>query len=122
MRLEFTIALPPITKKNSQQIVTVHGRPIIIPSAQYKKYEKACEPYMPKLDKPIDFPVTVSCAYYMPTKRRVDLLNLLEATADILVRYKVLADDNSQIMFSVDGSRVVYDKENPRTEVVITDG
>lgn len=55
----------------------------------------------------------------MPTKRRVDLTNLLEAIDDVLVKYGVLKDDNSEIITSHDGSRVLYDKDNPRTEVVI---
>lgn len=55
----------------------------------------------------------------MPTKRRVDLTNLLEAIDDILVLNGVLSDDNSQIIVSHDGSRVYYDKQNPRTEVEI---
>ena len=59
------------------------------------------------------------CLYFMPTRRRVDLGNLMEATHDILVKYEVLADDNSKIIYSVDGSRVLYDKDNPRTEVEI---
>lgn len=67
----------------------------------------------------INEPVTVRCMYYMPTRRRVDLVNLLEATHDLLVKYEVLADDNCGIIYSVDGSRVLYDKENPRTEVEI---
>ena len=57
----------------------------------------------------------------MPTKRRVDLTNLMEATHDILVHCGVLADDNSKIIVSVDGSRVEYDKNNPRTEIEITE-
>jgi Holliday junction resolvase RusA-like endonuclease len=56
----------------------------------------------------------------MPTKRRCDVVNMLEATLDILVKYGVLADDNSNIVVSMDGSRVLYDKENSRTEVEIT--
>jgi Holliday junction resolvase RusA-like endonuclease len=55
----------------------------------------------------------------MPTKRRVDLVNLLEATCDVLVKYKVISDDNSRVVASHDGSRVFYDKENPRTEIFI---
>ena len=57
--------------------------------------------------------------FYMPTKRRVDLTNLLEAIDDVLGKYGVLKDDNSEIITSHDGSRVLYDKDNPRTEVVI---
>lgn len=55
----------------------------------------------------------------MPTHRRVDLTNLLEAIDDVLVHTRVLEDDNSNIIVSHDGSRVLYDKEKPRTEVYI---
>ena len=55
----------------------------------------------------------------MPTRRRVDLCNLLEATCDLLVHHGVLEDDNSAVVVSHDGSRVLYDKEHPRTEVFI---
>jgi Holliday junction resolvase RusA-like endonuclease len=57
----------------------------------------------------------------MQTRRKVDLTNLLNAINDILVKYEILADDNSSIVFSMDGSRVFYDKENPRTEITITE-
>ena len=117
--MKIVIPLPPITKKNSQQIVQVHGSPIVIPSKQYKAYEKACAEFMPKLDEPIDHLVNVKCTYYMPTRRRVDMVNLIEASLDILVRYKVLADDNSNIVAGHDGSRVLYSKEAPRTEIWI---
>lgn len=55
----------------------------------------------------------------MPTRRRVDLCNLHEALCDVLVTFGVVQDDNCKIIASMDGSRVLYDKENPRTEVYI---
>ena len=55
----------------------------------------------------------------MPTRHRVDLVNLLEATCDILVAGHVIADDNSKIIVSHDGSRVLYDKVNPRAEIFL---
>ena len=118
--MRIVIPLPPVTKKNSQQIVWAKGRPMVIPSAKYKDYEKACALYVHPLNEPISAGVNVKCLYYMPTRRRVDLVNLMEATHDILVKFKVLADDNFTIIWSVDGSRVLYDKENPRTEIEIT--
>lgn len=118
--LKITINIAPRTKKNSGQIINVKGRPIIIPSSLYRKYEKDCVKYIPNLDTSINYPVNVKCVYYMPTKRRVDLNNLLEATTDMLVHYKVLEDDNSRIVYSHDGSYVDYDKNNPRTEITIT--
>ena len=56
----------------------------------------------------------------MPTRRRVDLNNLLEAATDLLVSAGVLKDDHCGIVVSHDGSRVLYDKDNPRTEITIT--
>ena len=119
--LKFTIPLKPITKKNSNQIITnkTTGRPMIIPSKQYRQYEQDAGVFVKGKGLKISEPVTVRCLYYMPTRHKVDLTNLMEATHDILVKYEVLADDNSGIIYSVDGSRVMYDKENPRTEVEI---
>ena len=39
----------------------------------------------------------------------------------MLVAAGVLADDNSDIVRSHDGSRVCIDRENPRTEIYIVD-
>ena len=109
-------------KKNSQQIIInkATGRPMIIQSKRYREYEKECGWFIQGKGEKINEPVTVKCLFYMPTKRRVDLTNLLNAILDILVKYEVIADDNSNIVYSVDGSRVLYDKENPRCEITIT--
>ena len=117
--LKIVINIPPRTKKNSQRIVIVKGRPIIMPSSLYKQYEKDCQEFIPNIKEPINCKVNVKCLYYMPTKRRCDLNNLLEATTDILVHYNVLEDDNYNICAAHDGSRVYYDKENPRCEIYI---
>lgn len=119
--MKITIPYPPITKKNSQRIIQCKGRPMIIPSKQYKDYEKSCEKLKLGLTEPIDYPCNVKCIYYMPTRRRVDLTNLLEATSDILVHCGVIKDDNCRIIQAHDGSRVSYSKENPRTEIEITE-
>lgn len=117
--VQFTIKTAPRTKKNSQQIIMINGRPRIIPSKAYKQYEKDCQPFMPKIET-ITEPVNIQAIYYMPTRRKVDLTNLHEALHDVLVRYGVIADDNYTIVASTDGSRVDYEKNNPRTEVTIT--
>jgi len=110
----------PITKKNSQRIVLIGGKPRILPSQKYKEYEARAMLYMPKLKAPISDPVNVKCIYFMESHRRVDLCNLMEASHDILVRYGILEDDNCNILWSVDGSRVMYDKSDPRVEIEIT--
>lgn len=77
--------------------------------------------YIPSKGAKIHDPVNVKGVYYMPTRHRVDLCNLLEATCDILTHYGVLEDDHSRIVASHDGSRVRYDKDNPRVEITITE-
>lgn len=121
MELHYTILGRPATKKNSMRIAYHGNRPILLQSEQYNRYEKDALKQLVrhKPKEPITEPVEVSCVYYMPTRRRVDLLNLLAASHDILVKAGILYDDNSSIIFSVDGSRVLYDKENPRVEITV---
>jgi Holliday junction resolvase RusA-like endonuclease len=120
--LHFTIKLTPVSKKNSQQILTnpKTGRPFIMPSKKFKQYEKDAMWFIPK-GEVIDFPVNVKCLFYMPTRRKCDLVNMQEAILDVMVKAGLLADDNYSIVQSMDGSRVLYDKENPRTEIYITE-
>lgn len=119
--IKFTIKLPPITKKNHQQIIFNRntGHRMVIPSPQYKQYEHDAAWFIPPTKA--EGQVNIKALFYMQTKRRVDLVNLLQALCDILVKYGVIEDDNSKVVVSVDGSRVLYDKENPRTEVEITE-
>lgn len=118
--LKFTIPLTPITKKNHSEIFKnkATGKRFITPSKQYKDYEQAALWYIPK-GKTIDFPVSVKCLFYLPTLRPCDLPNHLASIDDILVKAKLIADDNYTIINNHDGSRVLYDKERPRTEVYI---
>lgn len=117
--MKITILGNPITKKNHGNIIMLRGRPIMLPSKPYQEYERKAKQYIPKLAEPINFPIILKCTYYMGTKRKCDLVNLLQATCDILVKYKVLEDDNYSVISSFDGSRVDYDKDNPRVEIEI---
>lgn len=122
----FTLKGVPRTKKNSQSVITNQrtGRPMIIQSKAYREYEKECLEQIRGLGLDrmnIDFPVNVMCLFFMPTKRKVDLQNLVSAAMDILVKGGVLEDDNCTIVYGNDGSRVLFDKDNPRTEVIIRD-
>lgn len=118
--IHFTINTAPYTKKNHQRIITnpKTKKPMLIPSPEYKQYEKDARWFMPHIE-PIDEPVNIKAIFYMKARYRVDLVNLEQALLDILVKYGVLTDDNSNIVHSMDGSYVDYDKEKPRTEVYI---
>lgn len=119
--MKIIIPIPPVTKKNSQRIFRAkNGRPFVRPSEAFEAYQEAVGVFIPlSARKGLSGPHNVKCVYFMQTRRKVDLVNLLEATCDILVHYGVLSDDNSNIVASMDGSRVEYSKENPRVEIEI---
>ncbi len=117
------IPMEPKTKKNSQKIITnpKTKRPMIIQGDAFKQYEQEAGWFLkrPHGTPPIAEPVNIRCLFYRKTRRRVDLTNLLEAIDDILVKYRIIADDDFEIIAGHDGSRVLIDKDNPRTEVYI---
>lgn len=122
MSIRIVIKGDPRTKKNSQRAVWAGGRIRVIPSSAYEEYTEAARWQIPgsaRVQTP--GPVNVKCVYYMRTRRRVDLVNLLEATCDILVGTEVLEDDNARVVVSHDGSRVRLDPEDPRVEIEITE-
>ena len=112
----------PKTKKNSMQIFrnSKNGKPFLTQSKAYKDYARDCKKQITgKYKKGIDYPINLKCIYYRKSKHRVDLTNLLAATCDILTDCGVIADDNCAIVVSHDGSRVLFDKDNPRVEIEI---
>lgn len=124
--MKITLDGRPITKKNHQEIRRNRrtGKPYVGQSERYLQYESDCGIMLMQqrvTNRDISTAVNVKCLYYMPDFKRVDLCNLLAATCDILVKYNVLQDDNCKIVVSHDGSRALYDKDNPRVEIEITE-
>lgn len=118
---EAIIPLNPITKKNNQKIITNRrtNRPMIVQNDRYTHYEQNAGWYLRHPPK-IDYPVNIECRFYRANNIRCDLTNLLEAIDDILIKYRIITDDNFKIIVGHDGSRVFVDKDNPRTEIIIT--
>ena len=119
--IKFTIPICPVTKKNNQRILKNRrtGKRFIAPSEKFELYQEQALFFVPYRDNPIDYAVTVKCLFFMETHRTVDLTNLLESIDDIMVKKGLLKDDNYKIIESHDGSRVLFDKNRPRTEVYI---
>ncbi|MDE6763697.1 MAG: RusA family crossover junction endodeoxyribonuclease [Oscillospiraceae bacterium] len=121
--VSFTIPIAPVTKKNHGRIVMCGRYPKLLPSEAYERYTKAAMPFLKVIHsfaKMIDSPVNLKCVFYLDKRRKSDLAGYLQAVQDLLVESGILADDNRNIVASVDGSAVLYDKANPRTEVTIT--
>lgn len=118
--IKINLDVIPRTKKNSQQIIFAKGRYMVIPSKAYKQFERDClKQIMAIYRQKIDRPINIKATFYMQTRRKVDLTNLLEAVDDMLVKAEVIQDDNRDIIAGHDGSRVYYDKERPRIEIEI---
>ena len=107
-----------IPKKNSQRIIynKARGRTMIIQNERYLEFEKLCKPFMAQYSGlKINEPVNLKATIYVPDRRRRDLVNYLEGLQDVLVKHEVIADDNYNIIESVDGSRMIYEKGKQMT-------
>lgn len=108
------------SKKNSQRIIVNSRtkRPMIIQSSLYLDFEKEFGYFINQYKGlNIKEPVNLKCTIYTGTRRKKDLTNMLNAIQDILVKYDIIEDDNYNIVQSLDGSRIIYRKDNP--EIVI---
>lgn len=129
MIARYVIPLEPRTKKNSHRIAGSGPRCPMCGKFQRQFVRngsktvdfafRAVQYLWPKPEAPIEGPVHLIYRLYTGTRRRVDDLNLYEALDDILVDGGILQDDNRNVIRSRDGSRVLYDKENPRAEIYI---
>ena len=102
----------PVCRKHKRQFVR-QGR------ANTEYSAKAAQYLREKPREPISREIRLVYRVYTQTHRVVDDLNLYASLDDILVKEKILKDDNTRIIRSRDGSRVFYDKENPRAEIYI---
>lgn len=122
--MKFTLNVKPRTKKNHSQLVTLKtGRQMMLPSKQYREFEKEIinevETNCGNIET-IDYPINLKCSFFKEKNYRSDLTGYLQAIQDALVKAKLLLDDNSNIVASTDGSRVFLDRNNPRIEIEIT--
>lgn len=128
--IRYTIIGDPRTKKNHQMIAGAgkkcpvckkHEKIFVRQGSYHDEYvESAKWQLHPRPARPIECPVNVKCLFYMKTRRKVDALNLLATIDDLLVECEILKDDSRNYVVAHDGSRVLYDKDNPRTEITIT--
>ena len=125
----FVIPIDPKTKKNSHRIAGCgkrcpvcgkYAKQFVRNGDRTTEYAFSAAQYLrPKPKQPLDEPIHIVYRLYTQTHHRKDDLNLFEALDDILVKEGILKDDDTKTIRSRDGSRVLYDKENPRTEIYI---
>ena len=110
------------SKKNSQQIYINQKthKPFVSQSELYKQFERDCGYFLKKYAMNINYSINLKCTFYVKDRRKRDIVNLLNAIQDILVKYNVISDDNYNIVKSVDGSRIVYERGREETVIEIT--
>lgn len=130
--IKIVIPVAPITKKNHSNIISYGAKcPVckrgtyfkLIPSKEYSAYKSKIAPYLSLIRakvSDIDYPINLKCLFYVKKKYQGDVVGYLQSIQDLLVEAEILKDDNRNIVAGTDGSRVFYDKTNPRTEIIIT--
>lgn len=122
---DFIIKGNPIIKKNGRPIHRNHrtGRPILGKSkklidaeadALWQIKEQSGDIIEPL---PIAYKMHIKFLFFRADRRHVDLSNLYEFPQDILQKSGIIQNDC--LIESHDGSRKLYDKSNPRTEIYI---
>lgn len=120
--LQIIIPINPRSKKNSQQIVfnKKTKRAMVIQNKNYTQFEKDCKPFMPRIEKPIDYPINLGVKFYVKDARARDISNYIEAIQDVLVKYSIIKDDNYNIVSSLDGCSMEINRDYPHCEIYIT--
>lgn len=115
--MQITISGQTPAKKNARQIFVKNGRIVNIPSKNHAIWEKQAllqlkSEYRGHADKP----VTIAYSFYVKDNRRRDLDNMIASINDVLVKAKLIEDDNWQTL-SIGGANAYIDKNNPRCEL-----
>lgn len=106
------------SKKNSK----VWTWRILISSKEYRKWELDMIKQMQEQSIPkskLDKELYITYKIWFPDNRKADLSNKVESINDLMVDYWLLADDNHNIIKSMNITSMWVDKENPRAEVSI---
>jgi len=128
LKIAFTVAGAPRTKKNSGRIVRARKGRKLLPSKAYENWHKQAEAQAYGIkahwrNSGAEFPITesvnVTATFYRDALRG-DLINYCQALADWLQDVQILDDDKR--IEGWDGSRMAIDRKAPRIAVVITYG
>ncbi len=114
-----TVLGNPATKKTSNRVFRRSGRIIVAPSAVHARWLRMALAQLKTQWKrpPLQIPVSIAAIFYRADRRRVDLVNAMQALADALQAAGVVAND--RLIASWDGSRLNRDPARPRIELQI---
>ena len=96
--------------------------PLSLPSKQYSEWHETQSYMLMKYRVPTPIVrCSIVMTFFMPDKRRTDLINKSESVLDLLVDNKIIADDDWLCVNSLHLMSGGVDKDNPGVEIVITE-
>lgn len=111
--------IPP-AKKNSKRVFVNKGRPIVLPSERHQDWEEEQMWILKKFPKGKFDRCEMLVGFFPSSKRRFDLSNSFESIADLLVKAKIIKDDNAFLLSKVTLALMeVVDKGQERVEILI---
>ena len=120
MSIRFTLYGDVPSKKNQRILTMIHGRPMSLPSKNYKLWHKEASRQLQTLNiAPVTSACFISLMFYSSTKRKADLSNKVESVNDLLVDNGILEDDNWECLPKTGVEYGGHDKNNPRVEITI---
>lgn len=118
--IAYTIQGIPRTKKNSQRIIVIGGKRAVLQSRQYLCWEAPAVFQLQAQRHGLTWKCPVNMRAIVYRDRAVgDLLNYLAAISDVLEKAGVVAND--RLIVSLDGSRMLVDRQRPRVEIELTE-
>lgn len=124
-----TVTGAPRTKKTSNRLVKVGRFRKVLPSKAWEHWVKHArvQGTMDATDMtwhytermlPLAVPLHITAIFYRDA-RRGDLVGYMQGLADLLEKRGVIANDRQLVNW--DGTRLDLDRDNPRTEVTLTE-
>lgn len=116
----YTIQGIPRTKKNSQRIIVIGGKRAVLQSRQYLSWEAPAVFQLQAQRHGFTWNIPVNMRAIVYRDRAVgDLLNYLAAISDVLEKAGVVKNDRQIV--SLDGSRMLVDRQRPRVEIELSE-
>lgn len=124
MKITIHLSGPARTKKTSNRLVFAGGRPRVLPSAPFEKWNKSAQMQLAKWKsennhtQPIEVSVNCRARFFLEASRG-DAVGYYQALADALQEAGIVKNDSQ--LKSWDGSRLFKDAYKPRIELVLED-
>ena len=128
---KFSIPGKPFPKKTGQRIMSNKGRPFIMQSANYVKYEQHCKQFCEAAwsdlgKKPMNFGISIQLKICHATWQFSDWTNVAQGIADCLEKFGVIANDKlihwtdeSDLNIDSNHSFLGVDADNTRVEIEV---